>query len=372
MKFTDTAIVGGTRLTQDGYLVGEVNCARTGIQKYTGYDLGKNTPEIFNVYRPASEVFHKDSLASYAHKPISDNHPPVDITSENWKLFAGGDVGGEVMRDGDFVKVPYKLMDAALIRQVKSGKAEVSMGYTAVLDFVDGVTENGEHYQAIQRDIRINHLAIVDRGRAGKDCRIGDNALNWGSTPLTTQLGDSRVNLKTLIVDGLSVETTEQGIIAVTKIADDKNNVLAQLADAKVSHAAELAAKDATLATKDAEIEALKAASLTDADIDAKVQARSDLITKARTVAEKADFKGLSDAEIRKAAVTAALGEAVVEGKTEAYIDARFDILCDEASNPKNVDQFADSMKKVITDSAANDYGQAAYEQRQLNAWKGK
>ena len=372
MNFTDLAVIGGARKTADGYLVGEVRCARTGLQDYLGLELGLNTMDVIKVYRPESEVFHKDSLASYAHKPISDNHPPEDITADNWRMYAGGDVGSDVVRDGDFVKVPYKLMDAALIRQVEAGKAEVSMGYTAELDFVDGVTDNGEHYQAIQRNIRINHLAIVDRGRAGKDCRIGDSAKPWGMSPLTVtkRLGDHRVELKTVILDGLTVETTDQGVIALKQLLNDKNTAITAMNDSKAEHASALEAKDVELAVKDAEIEALKAAKLTDAEIDSKVQARSDLVTKARMVAKDAVFTALSDEEIRKTAVTAALGADAIAEKSQAYIDARFDMLCEDAAKG-NVDSFADSMKDK-PDTKVTDNGYADYVARQLNGWKGK
>lgn len=371
MNFTDLATISGSRKTEDGYLVGEVRCARTGLQDYLGLELGLGTMDVIKVYRPESEVFHRDSLASYAHKPISDNHPPEDITADNWRTYAGGDVGGDVVRDGDFVKVPYKLMDAALIRQVEGGKAEVSMGYTAELDFVDGVTDNGEHYQAIQRNIRINHLAIVDRGRAGKDCRIGDSVKPWGMSPLTVtkRLGDHRVELKTVILDGLTVETTDQGVIAVQQLLNDKNAAITAMNDAKTTHATELEAKDAALAVKDAEIDSLKASKLTDAEIDAKVQARSDLVAKARMVAKDAVFTALSDAEIKTAAVAAVVGADVLADKSQAYVDARFDMLCEEAAKG-NVDSFADSMKHK-PDTKVTDNGQAAYEARQLNAWKG-
>lgn len=370
MKFTDRAQIGGMKVTQDGYLVGDVRCSRTGIQQYLGVELGLPTSDVINVYRPESEVFSKDSLASYANKPISDDHPVEMITSDNWAKYGKGDIGSDIVRDGEFVSVSYKIMDGDTIAKVKAGKAEVSMGYMAEIDFQDGVTPDGQAYQAIQKNIRINHLAIVDRGRAGSECGFSDNAIvnNWGTSPIT-KVGDNQVTLKTLIVDGLTVETTDTGAVAVQKLADDKNTVVRQLADAKAAHETAINAKDAELATKDAEIDALKAAKLSDAEIDAKVQARSDLLSKAHMVAKDADFTGLSDAEIKKSAVVAVLGDAAIADKAEAYIDARFDILCDDAKVNANADPFQRGMndkKTIVTDN-----GQAEYEQRQLNAWKG-
>ncbi len=370
MKFTDRAQIGGMKETQDGYLVGSLRCARTGIQAYLGSELGLPTNDVISVYRPESEVFSKDSLASYANKPISDEHPPTFVDASNWKEYGKGDIGSDIVRDGEFVSVSYKIMDGDTIAKVKAGKAEVSMGYMAEIDFQDGVTPSGEPYQAIQKNIRINHLAIVDRGRAGSDCRIISDAIPWGTSPITKVLGDSNVDLKTLIVDGLTVETTEQGLASVNKIADAKNEAIKALTDAKIAHDAAINAKDAELAIKDAEIDALKAAKLSDAEIDAKVQARSDLLSKAHMVAKDADFTGLSDADIKKAAVVAVLGDAAIADKTEAYVDARFDILCDDAKTTANADPFAQGMKDK-QHTQITDNGQAEYETRQLNAWKG-
>ena len=171
------------------------------------------------------------------------------------------------------------------------------------------------------------------------------------------------MDLKTLIVDGLTVETTQDGLAAVNKIADAKNEAVKALNDAKVAHDAAIATKDAELAKKDAEIDALKAAKLSDAEIDAKVQARSDLLAKAKSVADT-DFTGLSDADIKKAAVVAKLGDAAIEGKTEAYIDARFDILVESADKQ---DPFANAMNDGQPQTKVADHGQSEYEQSILN-----
>lgn len=365
MKFTDKAALEPPRQTSDGYLVGSLRCSRTGLQQYLGSELGLPTNDVISVYRPESEVFSRESLASYANKPISDDHPVEMITSDNWSKYGKGDIGSDVVRDGEFVSVSYKIMDGDTIAKVKAGKAEVSMGYMAEIDFTDGMTPDGEPYQAIQKNIRINHLAIVDRGRAGSECGFSDsaNSLKWGASPTTKVLGDSNVDLKTLIVDGLTVETTEQGLLAVNKIADAKHAAVRALSDAKIEHETAINAKDAELAVKDAEIDALKAAKLSDAEIDAKVQARSDLLTKAKSVADT-DFTGLSDADIKKAAVVAALGDAAIEGKTEAYIDARFDILAESASQ---ADPFATAMNDGQPQTKVLDHGQSEYEQNILN-----
>lgn len=109
-----------------------------------------------------------------------------------------------------------------------------------------------------------------------------------------------------------------------------KADAAKKLADAQSAHDAAIAAKDAELAAKDAEIDALKAKVLDASAMDAAVAARGDLIAKARAIAPDVKTDGLSDAEIRKAVVTAKLGDAVKD-KADAYIDARFDILAEDA-----------------------------------------
>src|SRR5690606_660304 len=90
-------------------------------------------------------------------------------------------------------------------------------------------------------------------------------------------------------------------------------------------HNAVIAAKDQQIAKLEAERDSLQGKVLSDADLDKRVQARADLIATAKSIHD-ADYTGKSDADIRKAVVVGKLGDAAVQGKSEAYIDARFDI----------------------------------------------
>jgi hypothetical protein len=105
------------------------------------------------------------------------------------------------------VLLPLILKDAKGIGQVESGKRELSAGYTCELDWTPGTTADGHAFDASQRKIKINHLAIVDAARAGSKARIGDDAGKWGVAPIpptTTdkeplQMSDA---LRTVVVDG--------------------------------------------------------------------------------------------------------------------------------------------------------------------------
>ena len=128
-----------------------------------------------------------------------------------------------------------------------------------------------------------------------------------------------------------------------------------------------IADKDAQLAAKDAEIDALKAKQLTDADIDAKVAARSELIATAKSIHD-ADYSGKSDAEIKALAVSAKGVD--IKDKPQAYVDASFDIL---AKDIKPKDTFADAMRGVSANAPViNDNGYQAYTDDLTKAWERK
>lgn len=375
MQLVDAAPIAGTRRTADGYLVADVRTARTGIQLYAGHEVGKPEMATVKVYRPEDQVFDKASLGSYAHKPVTNDHPDEAVTADNWKSLSVGQIGDEVARDGEFVRVPLIVMDGATISEIEGGKRELSAGYTCDLSWEPGTTPEGEKYDAIQKDIRINHVAIVQRGRAGSEARIGDGAGKWGVSPVNTQIADERIpkmDLRKILVDGLTVETTDQGAQAITKLQKDLESSAAKFADAEKAHQTALAAKDAELAKKDAEIDALKGKILSDADLDKRVQARADLITKAHTIAKDVKTEGLSDPAIRKAVVVAKLGDAAVADKSEAYIDARFDMLVEDASK-NGADPFRTVVQQGLSQVSDADKGVTdAYSQMVADMKAGK
>ena len=356
-RFIEDAQLSGSRITTDGYLVASVLCARTGIQDYLGTELDKPDMPIVRVYRPESSVFAKDSLSTFAGKPTTNDHPPVQVTADNWREYAVGSIGEEVLRDGEYIRVPITLMDAATIKAVRDGKREISMGYDMELDWTPGATSDGQAYDAVMTNLRMNHLAIVDRGRAGSRARIGDKS-PWGVAPLNT---DDRkppiMTTRKIVVDGLTIETTDQGAEAIGKLQAEKQSI----ADARD---AAIAAKDAELAAKDAKIADLENSQLTAEALDAKVQARADLLAKAKVLAKDADFTGKADLDIMKAAVIAVRGADAVKDKSAAYVQAAFDLAVE--SKP---DQFRAAMQDRKPAESGN--GQSDYEKRLNDSWKG-
>lgn len=363
MRFTDLVTVAGTRRTADGYLIADARVARVGVQIYPGAEVRKPELQQARVYRPEAEVFHKDALASFAHRPMTVGHPKDAVTAATWKTVAVGQTDGDVVRDGQFVRVPMMVLDASAIASIEAGDRELSAGYICDLEWQSGTSPAGEDYDAIQRNIRVNHIAIVARGRAGSEVRIGDDAVEWGAAPISQPVTDEREaemaenTLRTVVVDGLSVSTTDQGAQAIEKLTKDRDDARAALAAANAAHTTAIAAKDADLAKKDALIDAEKAKVLSDAEIDKRVRARADLVSAATKIVKDVKTDGVSDADLRKAVVTAKLGDAAVKDKAQAYIDARFEILAEETG--KGTDTVRDVL--LSRDSNTGDAAADAY-----------
>lgn len=398
MKFTDTVAVAGTRRREDGYLVADARIARTGIQSYLGGEVGRPDMARVRVYRPGAEVFSRETLKSAAHRPVTNDHPPDLVTAENWKQHAVGQTGDEVRGEGIFLRVPLMVSDASAIRDIEAGKRELSAGYTCELDFTPGRTPSGEAYDAIQKNIRLNHVAIVARGRAGAEVRIGDGVppglpVGWGAAP-HDEAGDQptketfAMTPKTVTVDGLSIAVSDEAAAAIDGLARRLAEADDRIAESAAAHLATLAERDAALAARDAEIEALRAGwpGMTNggangrangtvedtADINARAEARANVIAAARAIARDVRTDGLSDADIRRAVVAARLGEAAIAGRSAAYIDARFDILTEDAGRAS-----ADPFARVVAggvhthDSASiRDRAYAGMVSLLENAWK--
>lgn len=370
MQFTDAvAVAAKPRRTADGYLVAEARCVRSGIQIYAGDEVGKPDMKLVRVYRAPEQVSDAASLQTFSHAPITVDHPAELVTADNVKALAVGEVSTAAKWDGEWVTLPLILKDAAAIQSVEGGKRELSAGYTCELDFTPGVTADGQAFDAQQKNIRINHLALVDRARAGSQARIGDA---WGAGPIPA-IEDKPMTLKTVTVDGIPVEVTDQGAIVIATLQQRIADAATKAAATDTAHAAALAAKDAEIAKKDAENDKLKGQVLDAAAIDKLVASRADLVSLAGAIAKDVKVAGLSDADIRKAVVTAKLGDAAVKDKPQAYIDARFDILAEDAKKGIVADPFRQAAMGGI--QSTNDAAPVAAAHKAMtdylsNAWK--
>lgn len=162
----DSGKLGEWQLTPEGYLVANAKIARIGIQEYPNPD-----GTIRREFRPPEEVANRDSLKTLCDLPISIEHPPAMLDSSNARQFAVG-WNGSVSYDGGFVSTKVKLIDQHAVKDaLDGGRIELSVGYVTKLDWTPGVWK-GQRYDAVQRQIKGNHIALTIKARGGSELRL--------------------------------------------------------------------------------------------------------------------------------------------------------------------------------------------------------
>lgn len=327
IRFTDSAHIGQVRDTADGYLVAMSRVARTGVQDYLASELGIMGSHKVRVMRHPDDVFAKDAMTSLSHAPVTVDHPSEMVDAENWRDLAVGEVGEGVLRDGEWLSVPLILKDAKGISAARTTHKEISMGYTANL--VDA--PEGADWDMEMKDIRFNHLAIVPRGRAGSEARIGDGAVNWGAAP-QPQKEAIQMDMKTIVV----------GDKAVQIAASDADVITAMIA-----------AKDTQIGELKAECAAANAKILTDAQIEARVADRVAVIDKAKTLVADYDASGKSVADIKREVVLSVYGaDAAGVDVSDAEVNGIFRVMAPAKVDDSARDAIKKTEKKTASDGA--------------------
>ena len=164
----------------EGYLICyNVPVARVGVQEYLGseFNFHDRPNEIIKVHRLPEDVFEPESMRSGEAKSVTDDHPPVKaVHITNHKQYNKGHAQN-VRRSTDFLMMDLVVTDETLIQKIKNGKREVSLGYECELVPFDNDLK--------QVNIRINHVAIVDRARAGRKAAIRDSVPSGERKPMS-------------------------------------------------------------------------------------------------------------------------------------------------------------------------------------------
>jgi hypothetical protein len=177
MRFYTTDQLGPNRhLTPEGFLVcKDVAIGRTGEMVYGPGEVPvePGSDGLIRITRDADAVFHDDTIASFQGKPVTLDHPPVDVTPRNWCSLAKGVVQhvrrGEGTSDS-LLLADLLITDQSTIDAVRAGLRQVSCGY-------DAEYEQIKPGYGRQRNIIGNHVALVEKGRCGERCAIGDKQM---------------------------------------------------------------------------------------------------------------------------------------------------------------------------------------------------
>ena len=196
--------------TDEGFLIcRNVPIARTGTQEYLASEIGLDGDKVIKVIRPEEEVFSDATIASFEGKPVTDDHPSELVDTQTATIYGKGHAQNVRRGAGewkDYLVGDLFIQDESLIEKIQHhGKREVSCGYTVDYD------DNGDG-TFTQRNIRGNHIAIVDEGRAGHKAAIMD------SNKKVTEVIEERTEKK---MSKKSIWSTLFGSAAEGKTADE-------------------------------------------------------------------------------------------------------------------------------------------------------
>jgi len=323
----------------NGWLRVDGLLTRSGVFPYRNAD-GSTRLE----YRPPDEVFRADSLESFALVPFTNDHPPEVLNAKNTKTYAVGSIGENVRRDGDHVRAQILVTDAATAEQMMGGKVALSCGYSCDVDMTPGEV-GGVRYDAVQKNIRGNHVALVDIARAGPAAKVrmdaGDAVQVPNETPRPDPTGTKESPMLVKFrVDGVEVEVTETAKQVIEK---QLTGLTARADKAEADLVKATARADAAEAARVQE-KARADAAEAPARIREAVKARVELERTGAKVLGK-DFKAdASDVDLKVAIVEKVDGVKLDPEKLKvpAYLDARFDSAVARA---KPADGIADELK---------------------------
>lgn len=154
--------------------------SKEGVFEYSGAQIGLTGPDadrIVKVYRPADELADPECIESFKLIPFVDEHAMLGSEDEGMlpaeRKGVQGMVGEDVYFDAPYLRGNLRIVSESLKNAIRHGKVELSPGYRCKYELTPGVW-NGQQYDAIQRQIRANHLALVTEGRTGPDVRVLD------------------------------------------------------------------------------------------------------------------------------------------------------------------------------------------------------
>ncbi|MFC6202584.1 DUF2213 domain-containing protein [Lactiplantibacillus nangangensis] len=368
----DRAEITDSHLTDEGYLdVKACPISRSGVFPYYFAD-----GTMLREAKLPSDL--QDGVGSFNNKPVTNEHPQEFVSARNINKYSVGMTHSNAhMQDGQMV-VDMTITDPTTIQEIHDGKRrELSIGFKADVERRSGEFA-GQHYDAVQTNIKGNHVAVVSAGRAGhdvsiphfdsKDATLSTQILDDGYAG-TTKNDQGGTKMKKIIIDGATYELAEDAAAAVQNeqnkattgatSLEEANKTIAGLKkqieslksdnnDAKKSSSTNEAKADAA----QSELKSMQD-SMQDL-IDARVQLQADA---AQRLDDSFDFKGKSSRDIKTAVILASHKDLNLDGKDDAYVDGAYSLIM--AEKPKamgGIDVQSASQHKDSVDPTSPQY----------------
>lgn len=364
-------------ITEDGYIKANAIVTRSGVFIYRNPD-GTIRREL----RHPDDVSNLDSLETMKMIPITNDHPPERlVNAKNSKKLAIGYTGERIVVDGENVIANILITDEEGVKAViEQGRKELSLGYTVDLLEEKGVFNN-EPYDFIQKNIKYNHLSIVDKARAGSQARIALDSCDAEEIEKTKEdvMTDKKQKRLKIKNDEFMVEPE------VFEDVSDLRDEVERLKQERIELERRVKTLSDELEATRAERDSLKEEKTMEDSAKAKMDADDSIrrAVKNRIALEKNaaifldkktldSLDSLSDLDVKKAIVKSKFPNKNLDSESEIYINGRYDSVVESAANfGRKVDSFAEMASKA--DSVGSKSVDDAYmdlTNRTLNAHK--
>lgn len=329
MRRFDTASFGIAKRTREGFIEDTPVVSRVGIFEYA--DSSK-PGGIRRELRPPEEVFSAAHLESLRGKPITFGHVKglqngrtdavIGFDGKPWHAIGSSTSAGQKAPNGTDVLTDCVIYHTDAID--KYGLREISLGYTLDLDETPGVWE-GQPYDAVQRNLRVDHIAVVERGRA-KTARFN---LDAADISFAEEPGTPMVQVR--LTNGVSYDVVPEVAAELATLGKERQDAATQIQ--QLTAARDAAQADLVKQRQDMEDNATA--------LRAQLRSRMILedVAKSKGVDVRADA---TDRALQEAVIRKVRGDSIdLKGKPDAYVQALFDITQETASTQERKDTAA-------------------------------
>ncbi|HGY3148216.1 TPA: DUF2213 domain-containing protein [Morganella morganii] len=181
MTMTDRLAFDRSMRSKDGnghLIVERTVLSKAAVNPYRGKEipgfesLGLDPEKVYYLLRDPAEL--ERAAKTFSKKQLLIRHVPVD-SDEPQKEDTIGTIGSDITFENGILYGDLCVWDGYAIDLIESEKMkELSAGYGYTPDMTHGEYE-GQHYDGVMRNIFGNHVALVERGRIGRDAIISDH-----------------------------------------------------------------------------------------------------------------------------------------------------------------------------------------------------
>jgi hypothetical protein len=287
------------------------------------------------------------------------------VGPENAKALAIGFAGEEVAADGDFVTARLTITDAKAIAALKDGtRKEISLGYTCDVEHKPGLNSNGERYDAVQRNIVVNHIALGPPGwgRGGPQVSLrldSNDAIQINSQGETKKVdettpngsdiaaSESSGNMTTITLNGADFDVSEELKAAILAEFEKRDSATPKTPAEDIA-----AERTDSLRRELAKERKLRQDAQNPKLIEARVSQRLNLLRQCQSVLGDVRLDGKTDRELKELVIKSALPNADLSSKSSAHLDGMVEgVIGQQARRSDSLASLANVHVAMHTDS---------------------